>query len=78
MVQIVPDIFRFAFSVTAENSVAEGAEINIEIIPVRMKCIDCGTDFQVTEYNFTCNKCGSTNLEIIRGKEIFIKSIEGE
>jgi len=78
MVQIVPDIFRFAFSETVRNSVAEDAEVNIEIVPVKMKCIKCGNDFQVTENRFACNNCGSTDLSIIRGNELFIKSIEGE
>lgn len=78
LVQIVPDIFRFAFSETVRDSVAEGAEINIEIVPVKMKCMNCGNDFQVAENRFTCNNCDSTDLSIISGKELFIKSIEGE
>jgi hydrogenase nickel incorporation protein HypA/HybF len=78
LVQIVPDIFRFAFSEAVRNSVAEDAEVNIEIVPVRMKCINCGYDFQVMENRFTCNNCESTDLSIISGKELFIKSIEGE
>ena len=78
MVQIVPDIFRFAFGETVRNSVAENAEVNIEILPVKMKCINCGNDFQVTENRFACNVCGSADLDIIQGKELFIKSIEGE
>jgi Zn finger protein HypA/HybF involved in hydrogenase expression len=43
-----------------------------------MKCTVCGTDFQVKEYHFACADCGSTDLEIIHGKELFVKSIEGE
>jgi hydrogenase nickel incorporation protein HypA/HybF len=78
MIQIVPEIFEFAFSETVRNSVAEFAELNIEIIPLKMKCTHCGNDFQVTENRFSCNICNSTDLEIISGKELFIKSIEGE
>jgi Zn finger protein HypA/HybF involved in hydrogenase expression len=43
-----------------------------------MKCKNCGSDFQVKENLFACNECNSTDLEIIQGKELFIKSIEGE
>ena len=78
MIQIVPDIFEFAFRETVRYSVATNAELNIEIIPVKMKCIRCGNDFKVTENRFSCNICNSTDLEIISGKELFIKSIEGE
>jgi hydrogenase nickel incorporation protein HypA/HybF len=78
MVQIVPDIFEFAFKETVRNSIAQDAETDIEIIPVKMKCKNCGSDFQVKENLFACNECNSTDLEIIQGKELFIKSIEGE
>jgi len=78
MIQIVPDIFEFAFRETVRNSIAEDAELDIEIVPVKMKCMNCGSDFQVKENNFACNVCGSTDLDIIQGKELFIKSIEGE
>ncbi|MCX6254201.1 MAG: hydrogenase maturation nickel metallochaperone HypA [Bacteroidia bacterium] len=78
MVQIVPDIFEFAFRETVRNSVAQDTEVDIEIIPVKMKCTNCGNDFQVKEYRFACDICNSTDLVIINGKELFIKSIEGE
>lgn len=78
LIQIVPAIFEFAFRETVRHSVAEGAELNIEILPVKMKCKNCGSDFQVKENRFTCNICSSTDLDIIQGKELFIKSIEGE
>ena len=78
MIQIVPDIFEFAFRETVRNSVAREAEVDIEIVPVKMKCMNCGSDFQVKENRFACNICRSTDLGIIQGKELFIKSIEGE
>ena len=42
-----------------------------------MRCRVCGNDFEVQENIFLC-PCGSSDLEIISGKELFIKSIEGE
>ena len=78
MIQIVPDIFEFAFRETVRDSIAEDAELDIEIVPVKMKCLNCGSDFQVKDNLFACNICSSTDLEIIQGKELFIKSIEGE
>jgi hydrogenase nickel incorporation protein HypA/HybF len=78
LVQIVPDIFEFAFRETVRNSVAQDAVIDIEIIPVKVKCKNCGSDFQVTDFLFACNVCYSTDIEIIQGKELFITSIEGE
>jgi len=78
LVQIVPEIFEFAFREAVRDSVAHEALLDIEIVPVRMKCIECGTGFRVEDNNFKCTKCGSADLEIINGKELFIKSMEGE
>ena len=78
MVQIVPDIFRFAFAECVRGTIAEAAEVDIEIIPLKMKCASCGNDFNVNNNRFVCLVCNSTELEIINGKELFIKSIEGE
>jgi hydrogenase nickel incorporation protein HypA/HybF len=78
MIQIVPGIFEFAFREMVRNTVADEAVVDIEIVPLKMKCINCGHDFQVSDNKFSCNICRSTDLEIIHGKELFIKSIEGE
>jgi hydrogenase nickel incorporation protein HypA/HybF len=78
LVQIVPAIFEFAFRECVRESVAQDAELSLEIVPVKMKCTVCRTDFQLKKNLFVCSGCGSTDLEIIQGKELFIKSIEGE
>ena len=77
LVQIVPEIFETAFGECTRGTAANGSGVNIEIRPVRMKCRICGCDFNVQENRFVC-QCGSSDLEIISGKELFIKSIEGE
>jgi hydrogenase nickel incorporation protein HypA/HybF len=78
LVQIVPDIFEIAFNESVKGTLAEGSELNIEIIKVKMKCKNCRKEFRISGNIFACKYCKSTDLEIINGKEIFIKSIEGE
>jgi len=78
MVQIVPDIFEFAFREAVRNTLAKDAKVNIEIIPVIMVCKDCGCEFNVSDNLFACHNCKSTDIEIVHGKELFIRSIEGE
>jgi hydrogenase nickel incorporation protein HypA/HybF len=78
LIQIVPDIFEFAFRECVRESIARDARLELEIVPVKMKCSECGKNFKVKENIFKCISCGSTDLEIQHGKELFIKSIEGE
>ncbi len=39
MVQIVPDIFEFAFREAVRNSIASDAELDIEVVEVKMRCL---------------------------------------
>jgi hydrogenase nickel incorporation protein HypA/HybF len=78
MIQIVPEIFRFAFTVAVKNTIAAEARLDIEILPVELRCKNCGTVFRPCEIFFICEACGSADLEILQGKELYIKSIEGE
>jgi len=78
MVQIVPEIFEFAFRETVRDSVANDAALDIEIAGIRLKCRNCGHDFQLDDNLFACRICNSYETDIIQGNELFIKSIEGE
>ena len=55
MVQIVPDIFEFAFRETVRDSVAMDAELDIELAEIKLKCRNCGHDFQPEDNLFSCN-----------------------
>lgn len=78
LIQIVPEIFEFAFRETVRNTVAEDSELSIEIVKVRAYCKNCGNEFEVKDNLFACSNCSSTDLEIRNGKELFVKSIEGD
>jgi hydrogenase nickel incorporation protein HypA/HybF len=78
MIQIVPDIFDYAFREAVRDTIANGAEVDIEIVPVKLKCKVCNNEFNLNNSFFSCDKCSSQDLDIINGKEMFVKSIEGE
>lgn len=78
MIQIVPDVFRFAFREAVRGTIAENAEVSIEIIPIKMVCAVCDNECNVEENLFACDKCGSGDLKIINGNELYVTSIEGD
>ncbi|MGB8489904.1 MAG: hydrogenase maturation nickel metallochaperone HypA [Bacteroidales bacterium] len=78
MIQVVPESFEFAFREAVRGTIAENCELNIEIIRIRLKCGNCGNEFNVDAGIFACAACGSVDPEIINGKELYVKSIEGE
>ena len=50
MSAIVPDSLSFCFEIAAKGSNMEGARLDMEIIPLRGICRDCGEEFHVQEY----------------------------
>jgi hydrogenase nickel incorporation protein HypA/HybF len=77
-IQIVPDLFTTAFSEAARETVASGAELDIEIIPAELRCLGCGSGYKPEGDLSACSICGSEEIALIHGKELFVKSIEGE
>lgn len=76
---VMPDAIRFAFDVLAKETVAEGAEINIVIVPMKCSCAQCGKEFVLEEYQPFCPTCQDSPLHIIEGRdEMRITSMEIE
>jgi hydrogenase nickel incorporation protein HypA/HybF len=73
---VVPESLTFCFDVASKDTPVEGAELNIEVIPVTARCKDCGAAWVITEPAFSCRKCESAAIEILSGRELDIKSIE--
>ena len=73
---IVPTQLTFCFGIAAEGTIASGAQLNLEIVPVRGECRECGEDFDIHDFEYICPKCESSDVEIIGGTELRIKDIE--
>lgn len=70
--------FEFAFPEAARNTPLEGAVLNILEIPLVLKCNHCGLESEPDELIMVCPGCNSISVEIIKGKEFLIKSMEVE
>ncbi|MGK7923713.1 MAG: hydrogenase maturation nickel metallochaperone HypA [Spirulina sp.] len=75
---IMPDAIRFCFDVCAQNTLVEGAELEIILIPGLGICRDCGGSTPLDEPFGICSHCNSIHLDIVRGQELKIKEIELE
>lgn len=75
---VVPDALLFAFPMAAKDTILEHSEIVIESIPLTIKCLCCGKESEQAEFLLLCSHCGSVQVNILRGKEIKILSMEVE
>jgi hydrogenase nickel incorporation protein HypA/HybF len=75
---VEPGALRAVFPLVASGTVAEDAELLIECVEARVKCLACGHE-SVTDITFLgCTNCASREVELSAGRELNIKSIELE
>jgi hydrogenase nickel incorporation protein HypA/HybF len=74
---IMPEAVVFAFQAAKHETVAEEAELLIDMVPVGGFCNGCGKDFEVEEtYVLSCPLCGSHSFRINKGYELDIVEME--
>jgi len=73
-----PEALRDAFPLVSEGTTAEGAELIVEWVPVRVRCQECGSEFVADDGFVGCAVCASREVEWISGRELHIQSIEVE
>lgn len=52
------------------------AKLDIRVLPIKIKCLDCGEENIVEEVTFCCKSCHSGNVTVVSGDEFNIKGIE--
>jgi len=71
---VVVDSLRFAFESVRLNTIAEHAELEIDLIPFQGECLHCGAIFRAENF-LICGQCGNIG-KLISGQELQIQSIE--
>ncbi|MBI4964131.1 MAG: hydrogenase maturation nickel metallochaperone HypA [Desulfomonile tiedjei] len=74
---VQPDAVRFAFEVLSEGGIAQGTRLDITIVPVKVRCLDCSKESIMENYQPFCPACSSAAIQIIEGRdEMRIVSLE--
>lgn len=73
---VVPDSLRHYFGLLTPGTPIEGATLDIEEVPVRARCDDCGALFEIAVLSFTCPGCGSGFVDLLSGRELEVVSLE--
>jgi len=69
-------LLESAFSIASAGTVAENAALNIEAMPVRVKCKACKKESNVSMNKLICKHCGDWQTELISGDEMILRQIE--
>ena len=74
----VPEYIQEYFDLVSEDTIAHGAELEIERTRAIALCKDCGEKTHLIRFRFRCESCGSQKLTIVSGREFEVKSIDIE
>ena len=73
---VEPQALAFCFDAVTAGGPAAGAKLEIERIPGRGHCFDCGVEVAVPALGSPCPLCGGYRLEITGGQELRVKDME--
>jgi hydrogenase nickel incorporation protein HypA/HybF len=76
MSSVVPEALEFAFDVVTKGTMAEGAILEIELVPVVCYCSHCQEKFQPQDWFYQCPNCLELSRETLSGQEIELSSLE--
>jgi hydrogenase nickel incorporation protein HypA/HybF len=74
----VPDCIQFYFDSLSKDTIAEGAVLHFESVPAELRCRDCSTIFRPQDTLWSCPGCKGRSIEIFKGRELYIESMEVE
>lgn len=79
LTEVDRECMDFAFSaITDGDALFDGAELTMNFIEPRSKCLDCGLEFEHDRFHRRCPTCGSDVTSIVAGRELNVASMEIE
>jgi hydrogenase nickel incorporation protein HypA/HybF len=73
-----PEALRFALEALTSDTELQGLQLEIETCPRRHRCLECGTEFAIKDFEFQCPTCDSTRNECISGDQLELAYLELE
>jgi hydrogenase nickel incorporation protein HypA/HybF len=74
--QVVPSSLEFGFQLVGQGTPVEGAELRLEVVPAAVRCRSCRAQTELSEFPLHCGPCGGLDVDVIRGEELLVDSLE--
>jgi len=72
---VVESSLLFCFEALVRGTALDSARLEIDAIPIRARCADCQTDFELPGSLFQCPDCGGGALALLSGNELDLQEI---
>ncbi len=77
LTSVVEESIRFCFNAISEGTAAEGAALSLVKVPALLECRHCSCRFGLDREG-VCPSCGGIGGQVVRGRELYVESIEVE
>ena len=75
---VEPEAMRFCFEAVASGGIADGATLEIDVVPGEGWCLACGETVAMDESYAACPHCGGYQLRPTGGTGMRVREIEIE
>lgn len=72
---IIPKYVEAVYPAAVDKTILENTTLEIEVMPANARCKKCTKVFNAVEHRAICPKCESKEVELLSGREFFIKEI---
>lgn len=75
--QVVPDTLTYCWNLVCTDSQLDGAVLDVENVPARIRCRDCDATSEVGDLPlFVCHSCNGVSVDVISGEEFLITALD--
>lgn len=73
---VEPRLLQEAFSIARAGTIAAEAELQIDALPLKVRCLECGEESSAIPNRLLCAACGDWRTQVISGDEMLLARIE--
>jgi hydrogenase nickel incorporation protein HypA/HybF len=73
---VEPKLLEQAFPLARAGTVAAEAALEIESLPIRVRCERCGAETNASANRLLCGQCGDWHTQLLSGDELLLASVE--
>ena len=75
---VEPDLLKNAYPIAVAGTIAEDAELEIEIADILVRCSRCEAESRATVNKMLCAECGDYRTILVSGDEMILQRVELE
>jgi hydrogenase nickel incorporation protein HypA/HybF len=73
---VEPRLLEQAFPVASAGTIADGATLVLDCLPVRVRCRQCGEVTDALPSRLICGNCGDWHTDLVSGDELILSRVE--